>query len=203
MAYEKTNWVDNETPINAANLNKMEDGIVEASKTGGVLDGTIVEWEEEEIPEGYEEVEEIDVIGSIISATISGTYTIQATNTKEQLTLDPILGQVGNGLTKKNGKIIIGKGINYIKVSGQLMFEKAQSGNVHEIRIYKNNTSNLLAVYILSGYINGSYNTFVTATPIIAPVTEGDNIILYVTGVAGDKISGNTVGTHLTVEAVG
>ena len=29
MAYEKTNWVDNETPINAANLNKMEEGIAE------------------------------------------------------------------------------------------------------------------------------------------------------------------------------
>ena len=55
MAYEKTIWKDNETPINAANLNKMEEGIVEASKTGGVLDGTIVEWEEDEIPEGYEE----------------------------------------------------------------------------------------------------------------------------------------------------
>ena len=57
MAYKKTNWVDNETPISAENLNKMEDGIVEASKTGGVLDGSIIEWEEDTIPEGYEEVE--------------------------------------------------------------------------------------------------------------------------------------------------
>ena len=56
MAYEKTNWVDNETPINAANLNKMEDGIVEASKTGGVLEGTVVGWNGDVIPEGYEEV---------------------------------------------------------------------------------------------------------------------------------------------------
>lgn len=33
MAYEKTNWVDGETPINATNLNKMEEGIAKANHT--------------------------------------------------------------------------------------------------------------------------------------------------------------------------
>lgn len=57
MAYEKTNWVDNETPINATNLNKMEDGIVEASKTGGILTGTTVLWDRNKpIPQGYQAV---------------------------------------------------------------------------------------------------------------------------------------------------
>ena len=27
MKYNKTNWIDNKTPVNAANLNKIEDGI--------------------------------------------------------------------------------------------------------------------------------------------------------------------------------
>lgn len=27
MAYEKTHWVNEETPLNAENLNKIEDGI--------------------------------------------------------------------------------------------------------------------------------------------------------------------------------
>ena len=27
MAYEKITWVNNETPLNAANMNRMEDGI--------------------------------------------------------------------------------------------------------------------------------------------------------------------------------
>ena len=70
MAYEKTNWVDNETPINAENLNKMEEGIVEASKTGGILAGSVVGWNEEEIPEGYEETsnpyqEVIDLVSKL------------------------------------------------------------------------------------------------------------------------------------------
>ena len=36
MAYEKTTWVNGETPISAENLNKMEQGIVEASKSSVV-----------------------------------------------------------------------------------------------------------------------------------------------------------------------
>ena len=55
MAYEKTNWTG-ETPITPSNLNKMEEGIVEASKTGGILEGTIVAYDGDTIPEGYEEV---------------------------------------------------------------------------------------------------------------------------------------------------
>lgn len=41
MAYEKTNWVDDETPINAENLNKMEQGIEDANnKTTGIINST-------------------------------------------------------------------------------------------------------------------------------------------------------------------
>ena len=34
MAYEKQTWVDNETPIDAAHLNHMEDGIAKAHEKG-------------------------------------------------------------------------------------------------------------------------------------------------------------------------
>lgn len=61
MAYEKTNWVNGETPINAENLNKMEQGIEDAAKTGGILEGTIVAYDGDTIPEGYEEVDNPNV----------------------------------------------------------------------------------------------------------------------------------------------
>lgn len=35
MAYAKTNWVDGTTPISAANLNNMENGIANATAPGG------------------------------------------------------------------------------------------------------------------------------------------------------------------------
>lgn len=38
MAYVKTNWVDNETPITAENLNKIEQGIEYASENGNIVD---------------------------------------------------------------------------------------------------------------------------------------------------------------------
>ena len=62
MAYEKNTWIDNETPITAEKLNKMEQGIEDAGKTGGVEVGTIVHIEDDApIPEGYVEVEETPV----------------------------------------------------------------------------------------------------------------------------------------------
>lgn len=66
MAYEEQVWVDKVSDVTAERMNHMEKGITEASKTGGVLDGTIVEWEEDEIPEGYEEVEND---GGIVTVT--------------------------------------------------------------------------------------------------------------------------------------
>ena len=57
-SYEKQTWTDKITDVTAERMNHIEKGIEDAGKTGGVLDGTIVEWEEDEIPEGYEEVEE-------------------------------------------------------------------------------------------------------------------------------------------------
>lgn len=61
MAYEKTTWVDGETEIDAQKLNKMEEGIVEASQTGGILTGSIVAYDGDTIPEGYEEVDSPNV----------------------------------------------------------------------------------------------------------------------------------------------
>ena len=57
MAYEKTIWVDGETEIDAQKLNKIEEGIVEAGQTGGILVGSIVAYDGDTVPEGYEEVD--------------------------------------------------------------------------------------------------------------------------------------------------
>ena len=61
MAYEKTTWVDGETEIDAQKLNKMEQGIEEAGQTGGILTGSIVAYDGDTIPEGYEEVDNPNV----------------------------------------------------------------------------------------------------------------------------------------------
>lgn len=61
MAYNKTNWT-NETPINPDNLNKLEQGVEDAAKTGGVEVGTIVRIPKTEpTPEGYVDVTDENV----------------------------------------------------------------------------------------------------------------------------------------------
>ena len=56
MAYDKQTWIDDVTPVTAEKMNHIEEGIVEASKTGGVSAGAVIGWTKEEIPEGYEEI---------------------------------------------------------------------------------------------------------------------------------------------------
>ena len=38
MAYQKTTWINGATPINAENLNKMENGIYNSAPVGGVME---------------------------------------------------------------------------------------------------------------------------------------------------------------------
>ena len=35
MSYTPTNWIDGETPVNAANMNKLEDAVASISRSGG------------------------------------------------------------------------------------------------------------------------------------------------------------------------
>lgn len=37
MGYEKINWIDNQTPLSAANLNHMEAGIYDAQDTADTV----------------------------------------------------------------------------------------------------------------------------------------------------------------------
>ena len=42
MAYTRTTWVNEETPLNADNMNNLEDGVEEAI-AGSTIDSTVVE----------------------------------------------------------------------------------------------------------------------------------------------------------------
>ena len=57
MAYDKQTWIDDVTPVTAEKMNHIEEGIVEASKTGGVEVGTIVrKHKNETTSQGWEDV---------------------------------------------------------------------------------------------------------------------------------------------------
>lgn len=109
MAYEKTNWIENETPISAKNLNKIEQGIEDAGKTGGILTGSVIGYNGNDIPEGYEEVK----MGYSLEETLTGETWIDG---------KPIYKKVYNcGTLKNNGSVNIPTGlsnVNYIDWEG-------------------------------------------------------------------------------------
>lgn len=217
MAYEKTNWVDNETPINAANLNKMEDGIVEASKTGGVLDGTIVEWEEDEIPEGYEEVESDIVNSTEITDKENKTYSANVidglvapqmltvilsanqttTSTAEKVKLDKVYGSCGDKLTISNNEVVIGENINVVEISANVhLLYNSPAGGI-AIKVTKNDSE---IVAMSSNKPNNKQGAQIVITPIIIRVKKGDKIAISYTGGTGHGLT--SCRTYMTVKKI-
>lgn len=198
MAYKKTTWVDGETEIDAQKLNKMEEGIVEASQTGGILTGSIVAYDGDTIPEGYEEVE----TKNIICCGLTEEYTRSASN---PISVDlplQVLNQIGSGFTIENGKIKIGAGINYVKISSNMQAQASSTGKRIAVQIFKRNssvdqcvTSNMFTCPATSIYYSMAIGD------VLIDVAEGDLIVFRPFLDGGVTIK--TEYTNITVEAVG
>ena len=158
MAYEKTNWVDNQTPLSAENLNKMEDGIVEASKTGGMLTGSVIGYNGDEIPEGYEEVKK----GYSIEEILTGETWIDGkpiyrkvvnTNSPSQTLTQQIVGTLGNGLNE----LISLKGMIDIGEYGVVPIPQAfDSENINNLWLESYSSGNIICIVSVTNYTNSN-----------------------------------------------
>lgn len=157
----------------------------------------------------YEESVEVsgfNIKKSIMTRSLSGAITDLAVNTYTIVPLNLDI-TMGDGLsTTDNGGIKIGQGINYVKVSAQLGYDKVYTDSSRHMRIIKNSytSDNTLAWSWL--YMTANSPEIITISPILAKVSEGDEIyIVYYTPNSTDTIGGNTYGcrTSLTVESVG
>lgn len=161
MAYEKTNWVDNETPITAEKLNHIEQGVEDAAKTGGVEVGTIVEWDDSEpIPEGYDIIEENEFliestlftkVGNIVyiamtEGALSAVTNLASFTLPEKFRPKQNITILGTYITPEWVGMI---GRVYINADGTIKVRKIKTGNFGE------------TVDATNGYIsvNGSYMT--------------------------------------------
>lgn len=113
MAYTKTNWQDlpnTTTPINATNLNKMEQGIYDANDKNVITIG----------------------LNADTSTTSTSAYQgIDLNLTKE-------IAKAGTKLSLSNGKVLIGSGVTKVLVSGKLQTQGDNSS--YGLLIKKNNT---------------------------------------------------------------
>lgn len=151
MAYEKTNWVNGETPISAENLNKMEQGIEEAGKTGGILEGSIVAYDGDTIPEGYEEVENPNVYSTeekVIGEWINGKPIY-----RKVFNISP--SAFGTGTATDGGSITIAHNINNLDIVLRADCNWERGSNSKQKRAFP-------SVYWSSGTWNGQIYTNLT-----------------------------------------
>jgi hypothetical protein len=203
MAYKKQTWVDDETVGTADRFNHMEDGIEEAGKTGGVSTGAVIGWTGEEIPEGYEEVDSSLIpsssgveVGTIVhinkkkptpdgwkdleGKNIIVAYPIngQKVTTAAQSTvmkLEAEYFQKGTGFSIKNGEIVVGEGINNIKISGNIRINDIAAGDVVFGRLYVDSDIFDNIRVVNSTAVNGNRHTF-AFSEFVLKVAKGDRI---------------------------
>ena len=112
MAYERVNWENlpsTNTPVNATNLNHMEQGIYDAN------DKNII------------------TIGLNADTTTTSTSSFQT----KDLNLTKEVGKVGTKLSLSSGKVLIGEGVSHVLVSGKIQTQGDNSN--YGLIIKKNN----------------------------------------------------------------
>lgn len=157
------------TPVTAENLNKMQSDLQE----------------------------QIDDKNYIV-ACLNSDYTIQATSELEVLPLTKQNLKVGNKLSiNSSGKIVIGAGVNHVKVSGQWYF---YTGTINASKNAISRVNNIVFA-VDNQYCNAQYQHIGYSETIVS-VTEGDTIDLEAQGTANDLVKAYDSGTYLCVEVI-
>ena len=148
MAYTKINWQDlpdTTTPINSTNLNHMDDGIYEAN---------------------------LKVDKSYLTARLTSNYTIQQTNTNENVQPFELYNSVGSKFSvDSNGYIKIGAGVSKVLVSYKAAIENGSTqSRTFTYLIHKSgNTTNVITQENVDWYAN-SKREFNVASPLVLSV---------------------------------
>ena len=186
-----------------ANLTIEADGTLNAtaSSNGGsgaddVPINTIVEYDGEEVPSGWEEVEETGK--NIITAYITQTLDI---GENEIIPFDSS-NIIGSKFTLENGKIKIGSGVSKVKVSGQIWYYAYDTTRQW---FYLKQNANMINTNI--AMLNKSYGVLNFNEKII-DVVEGDVIYFELIDLEGTGTIGINYGssiknmTYITIEEV-
>lgn len=176
----KINWINGQaggTPLSAENLNQMQDNIEDA----------------------------IDEVESVLNEKIKTKYIMASTTTASNLSSDfqVLLNseerQEGNAFTITNNRVVVGKGVSKVRVSGCIFVEGPQGTGYVWGKIMKNSTNTSTS---LQPYNNGGGFLSTSIPPTIVPVTEGDTFRLIADSTVRGNIRISGQATWLLVEAV-
>lgn len=137
---------------------------------------------------------------NIICCELTEEYTSSAVKSVD-LPLQ-VLNQIGSGFTIENGKIKIGAGINYVKISSNMQAQASSTGKRIAVQIFKRNSSvdQCVASNMFTCPATSIYYSMAIGD-ILIDVAEGDLIIFRPFMDTGVTIK--TEYTNITVEAVG
>lgn len=134
--------------------------------------------------------------GNFIIATISNQHT-QTVDGYQKVNMDTIHLQKGDSFTLDNGDVVIGSGVNYIRLIGKVYFYEGTTNVSKYIQIKSNDSVVSRDNYLAST----QYLTF-TAAETIVQVQENDRISLDFSGNQNDLIKNYPFATYLLIEVV-
>lgn len=179
------NYPSTETPLNANNLNQLQDNVEEALSD-------LNEDIEESITEATEK--------NIITASLEQNTSISITRAwiYNKIPLDNEITNIGEKLTLSNNIVKIGTGVNHIKISGNIFARGIQGDLIGDIE--KNSIETISIGYARTATTGQLIQ--VVFSPKIINVQENDEISLNIGSSATGTLETNAVGTYLTVEVV-
>lgn len=140
---------------------------------------------------------------NIITAKILSNYTIQTTDTAEDVKTFSLYNSVGDKLTIENGAIKIGSGVSKVKVSYNATCQNSTSTATSRAFVYLMQNATILtqeSYYFNRTWeqISGSHNE------IVRGVQEGDIFYLRVYGLTSINLMGGSSFCHtaITVEVI-
>ena len=143
---------------------------------------------------------------NIICVTNSSAYYLTQTNVYEQIQNLVVENQLGSDLSLVDNAIVIGEGISKILVNFSLTYDGVGGVGAKFIRLSKNEVDNgyrMLSKSNISTSGTQNYRIFMDSGEVLIDVVEGDKIMLFAYGTAGDTIPRNTYNYFMfTVRAV-
>lgn len=143
---------------------------------------------------------------NIICVTNSSEYILKETNIYEQIQNLVIENQLGSDLSLVDNAIVIGNGISKVLVNFSLAYDGVGGVGGKFIRLSKNEVDNgyrMVSKSNISTSGTQNYRIFMDSGEVLIDVVEGDKIMLFAYGTAGDIIPRNTYNYFIfTVKAV-
>lgn len=188
------------TLLNASNLNtqtQLDNTVQSLFETAGMTSGTY----QNDMSDALAYILD-KITPNYLQASMTSDQTLSTVNTNITLNLNSVTRSAGNklSLNTTNHRVIIGAGVNYVRVSGQMYVYTVGTNGGKNIYIYKNDS------IIDRGLANmtNNYNT-VMVPPTIIPVAQNDYITLRAQSQNGTTtvISRESYTTFLLVEVIG